>query len=349
MRRSVSPTASTARIARSAFSQAILAMSALGEAALQQFRDQMREAADVLQAQRLRAAEEVGADADVVDPGGLDEIDDMVGDLRKRRLRRGAVAGLDLLQLRFRVARQRRLAVAVARALEPIAQRLADEAGHEGRHDDAAVRLQPLQHVVRRIARVVAQRKGVGVRKEHGRFADVQQHAQAGVAHMRAVDDHAKPVALADHGAAEGVETVVARRVGGGIDPVERLVMAGDQHSRAGGAPDAQRRQRIFEADAALDDDERGDLAGLARALEVRRRAGGVEHVGVSLLDAQNGVDLFERRARRVGRARRLERRPELRADETVAQARNVGVAALVDARSGRRRTRRLWRSRPGG
>ena len=149
---------------------------------------------------------------------------------------------------------------------------------------------------------------------------------------MRAVDDHAEPVAFADDRAAEGVETVVARRVGGGVDPVQRFVVAGDQHARAGRMPDAQRRERIFQPDAAFDDDVGSDLAGGACALEIVGERGGVEHVGVRRLDAQDGVDLFERRARGMRGAGRLEGGPELRADTALAQAGNVGVAALVHA-----------------
>ena len=54
------------------------------------------------------------------------------------------------------------------------------------------------------------------------------------------------------------------------------------------------------------------------------------KHVRMRLLDAADEVDLLERGAGRMGRAGRLERRPELRPDHAFAQARDVGVGALV-------------------
>ena len=70
----------------------------------------------------------------------------------------------------------------VARALEPVAQRLRDEARHEGRHHDAAIVLQAAQHVVGRVARMIAEREGVGMRQQDRRLADVEQPADALVA-----------------------------------------------------------------------------------------------------------------------------------------------------------------------
>ena len=52
----------------------------------------------------------------------------------------------------------------------------------------------------------------------------------------------------------------------------------------------------------------------------------------MSLLDAANEVDLLERGARGMGRVGRLEGGPELGPDEPIAQTRNVGVGALMDA-----------------
>ena len=180
---------------------------------------------------------------------------------------------------------------------------------------------------------MIAKREGVGMRKRDRRFAHVEQDADPLVAHMRAVDDHAEPVALGDHGAAEGVEAAMARRIGRRVDPVERLVVAGDQHARAGGAPDAQRRQRILEPDAAFDDDVGGNLAGLLCARKIGGAAGGQENVGMRRLDAMDDVDQLECRARGMRGAGRLERRPELRADFSRAHPRDVGVALLAHAR----------------
>src|ERR1700683_4095796 len=86
-----------------------LGQIALGEAAFQQFGEEMRKAADVFEADRLRAAEKIRADADVIDSGGFHEIDDMVGYVGERRARRGALARLQFRHLRLRIASERRL------------------------------------------------------------------------------------------------------------------------------------------------------------------------------------------------------------------------------------------------
>ena len=52
----------------------------------------------------------------------------------------------------------------------------------------------------------------------------------------------------------------------------------------------------------------------------------------MGFLDAADEIDLLERGARRMGRVGRLESGPELRPDHAFAQARNVGVRALMDA-----------------
>ena len=61
------------------------------------------------------AAEIVRADADMVDARRRGEALDVVGDLFERRLRRRAVLGFELGELRLRVGGERRLAVGVAR------------------------------------------------------------------------------------------------------------------------------------------------------------------------------------------------------------------------------------------
>ena len=68
----------------------------------------MREAADMLESLRFEAAVIVGADSDVIDAGRLDQINDMVGDLRQRRARRRPLARLDRGDPRFDVGDRRR-------------------------------------------------------------------------------------------------------------------------------------------------------------------------------------------------------------------------------------------------
>src|ERR1700722_541262 len=53
-----------------------------------------REGADMLEAERLGAAEEIRADADMIDSCRSDEVDDMVGELIERRARRVRALGL---------------------------------------------------------------------------------------------------------------------------------------------------------------------------------------------------------------------------------------------------------------
>ena len=95
--------------------------------------------------------------------------------------------------------------------------------------------------------------------------------------------------------------------------------------------PDAQRTQPVLEAHASFDCDERRDLAHGLCAGVVRSLARRQEHVGMIFFDAANEVDLLQGRSRGMGRICGLERRPELRPHHAFAQARNVGVRALVD------------------
>ena len=95
--------------------------------------------------------------------------------------------------------------------------------------------------------------------------------------------------------------------------------------------PDPQRAQGVLEFDSALDRDERGDLAERLRLRVVRRPPRRKKDVRVRLLDAPDEIDLLERRPGGMGGPGRLERRPELRPDHSLAQARDVGVGVFVD------------------
>ena len=179
---------------------------------------------------------------------------------------------------------------------------------------------------------MVAERKGVGMRQSHRRFGHVEHPAHRLMRRMGEVDHDAEPVEFADDRPPEGVEAAVARRVGRGIHPVKGFVVAERHQPHAGCAPDPKRAQRILEPHAAFDRDEGGDLAHRLRPRVVGRLPRRQEHVGMSLLDAADEVDLLERGARRMGRVGRLEGGPELRPDHAFAQTRNVGVGALMDA-----------------
>ena len=57
---------------------------------------------------------------------------------------------------RFGIGDDGGLAIAAARSREPLAKFLRNEAGHESRHDEAAIVLEAAQHVVGRVARMIA-------------------------------------------------------------------------------------------------------------------------------------------------------------------------------------------------
>ena len=86
----------------------------LGEAATQQLREQVRKPAHIFQSDWRGPAEIVGAHANVVEAGGLNQAHDVVGDLLEARLWRGAVVGLEFGQLGLRICGERRLPVAIA-------------------------------------------------------------------------------------------------------------------------------------------------------------------------------------------------------------------------------------------
>ena len=227
----------------------------------------------MLQPDRLRAAEEIRADADMVEPGGLDEIDDVVGDLRSVALGAAPWRCSASAICALGSSPTRRLAIGVARALSQLRTSWLTKPGTK-----VAMTMPPLSFS--RFSTSSGALRGwsqsvnaLECERKIGASLTSSSMRMPVVAHMRAVDDHAEPVALADHGAAEGVEAVVARRVGRRIDPVQRLVVAGDQHARAGRVPDAQRRQRVLQPDAALDDDVGGDLAGRCARARNRRRS----------------------------------------------------------------------------
>src|SRR5579863_7718434 len=248
------------KIARGDFGERRFAKSAP-----KQLGEEGRKAGDAFKAERLRAAEEIRTDADVIDARGLDQVDDVVDELRQTRPRRRTFLCLHRGERLLGIDAGRRLAVPVAGSSEIVAQSLRDEARHESRHDDPAIVLQSREHVVRRIARMIAEREGVGMRQRDRLLADVEDLAHRLMRDMGAVDHHAEAIKLADDRAAESAEAVRARRIRRRIDPREALVVAKRHQPRAGGLPDPQGAERIFQADAAFYGDERGDLAGAFR------------------------------------------------------------------------------------
>ncbi len=303
----------------------------VGIAAPVELGDQMRKARHVLETARLRTAEEVRADADVVDPDPADEVVDVVAQLfeRRDRLRPGTADVIALRSVRLGRA-PLELAEGVGDRPVPVPDRLRDEVGHEGDHDEPGVRGDALQHVVGHVAGMVAQRGRVRMRP-HDRRGGFVEHVVHGVrGHMGEIDDDPEPVEFAHQRPAEGAQSVRARRVGRAVDPGQRLVVAERDEAHARGVPDAQGAERAFEPDRALDRQERGDQSAPTRPRHVRGARRVQEHVRMGDRDVAREVDLFEREpSRRLRRGRHIGR-PELRRDLARPKTRDVGVVARV-------------------
>ena len=78
-------------------------------------------AAHVFEPNRRSPAEIVRAHPNMIEASSLDEAHDVVGDLLEARLRRRAMLGLQFGQLGLGIGGDRRLAVSVARAAQPVA------------------------------------------------------------------------------------------------------------------------------------------------------------------------------------------------------------------------------------
>src|SRR5262249_51279567 len=130
-------------------------------APLQQFRDERRIARHIGEAVgEVLGAVEIPADPDVIYPRHLAHVLGVVGDLGQRCPRRGVAA---------RVLRPRLPAGLVpgfqpaplhlgVEPQVPLPALLGDEGGHERDHADALVARQPGEHLVRHVARMIAQR-----------------------------------------------------------------------------------------------------------------------------------------------------------------------------------------------
>ena len=135
------------------------------------------------------------------------------------------------------------------------------------------------------------------MRQRHRRLGHVEHTAHGVMRRVGEIDHDSEAVELANNRAAKGIETIIARRVSGGIDPIERFVVAKRHQAHAGSVPDTQGTQRILKPHAALDRNEGGDLAQGFRFGVVRSPPRREEHIGMGLLDAADEVDLFQRGA----------------------------------------------------
>ena len=174
-----------------------------------------------------------------------------------------------------------------------------------------------------------------------GACGHVERGAHRARRHVRQIDEHAEPVHLAHDLAAERREPVVLRAVERGVGPVERHVV-GERHvARAHVVVEPQERQRVLDRVAALEAEERRDLPRLTLPLARASAVGAHCELGILRDHAPRDVDLLELDAGVARRARhralrlvhRLARlagdvdRPELRADVTRLEAREVGHA----------------------
>ena len=261
----------------------------------------------------------------------LGEVFDMVAILRQRRLRAraglGGDLGLDLVMVNAFGA----LAVLVLGRAVPVARGLADEIRHEGRHHHAAVAGDAVEHVVGDVARVVAEREGVGMRPDQWGAGDVERVMHHLRRDMGEVDDHAELVHPAQHVLAEAGEAVMARGVGGGIAPVGGVVVAERHQAHAEIVIGVERVELAIDRRAVLDGHEQGDAPLGFGSLDIGGGEAGAEDVRVTLEDVAHQRDLGEREAGRIGLFRRDIGREELRRHLAGLHARDVGVALGMD------------------
>ena len=126
---------------------------------------------------------------------------------------------------------------------------------------------------------MVDQGAGARVGEDHRRLRDVEDLAHHVRRDVREVDQHAQPVHLAHHLAAERREPAVRRRVGRRVGPVG-VPAVGERHvAHAELVVGAQRAEAVLDRLAALHAQERGDLALLPGALDVGGAGGEEERV----------------------------------------------------------------------
>ena len=166
--------------------------------------------------------------------------------------------------------------------VHPLSTLLVEEAGDERHHHHSAGIAHPGQHVVGHVARVVAQRPRRGVREERRRDRHVQRRVHRRRRDVRQVGEHAEPVELADHLAAEVVEPADPRLVGRAVRPVGVADVGERQVPGAERVQHPQHAQRVADQVAALDTGQGRDAPGGHRPLHVVGVQGQHEVVGVA-------------------------------------------------------------------
>ena len=154
----------------------------------------------------------------MVDSGHLADVLDVPHHVVDRRVRFGVAPDAFL-----EVCRERRVVEPVhalgarvdTRRVGPLADGVVDELRHEGHHAHAAVAWEQTQDIVGHVAHVGGLRKGAGVAEDHRRGRRRQRVAHRAGGDVREVDEHAEPIALANHLPTEGRQPTEPRRLGG--------------------------------------------------------------------------------------------------------------------------------------
>ncbi|GAA1605009.1 hypothetical protein GCM10009828_034970 [Actinoplanes couchii] len=241
----------------------------------------------------------------MLDPGHLPDVFDVVGDVfhGHRRDRAGAVP--------FPGPALRR-----------------QERRHERHHAHPAVAGQPGQHVVRHVARVAADRPRRRMTEDHRGAGGVQGGTHSGVGDVRQVDEHADPVHLGHHLAAEVAEPADPGHVGGAVRPAGVLVVGQGQVADAQLVQHPQDGQRVADAVPALGPDQAGDPAGPERRLQSAGGRHQLQPVREPAVHLPDQVDLLQRahHGRRRGQVTRHVDGPELGADPPRRQPGQIGA-----------------------
>ncbi|GIE27016.1 hypothetical protein Ait01nite_000610 [Actinoplanes italicus] len=164
---------------------------------------------------------------------------------------------------------------------------------------------------------------------------------------MRQVDEHADPVHLSDHLAAEVVEPAEPGCVGGAVGPRDVLLVGQGQIPDAQLTEHPQDRQGVADAVAALGTEQPGDPSRPERGLHAVSRRHELEPAGVAAVQRVHQVDLLQgpdHGSRRRQVAGHVDR-PELGAHPPGGQSRQVGTGQwlmpvereLVQVRRGER------------
>ena len=209
---------------------------------------------------------------DVVDASDLADVIDMVGDLRdasarvRVRFLPGGDAGIDCFLV---VETQPQVLEGSRAALLPGRVAGSDELLEEVHVDDPAVLRQQPEHIVRDVAGVRGDRRGVRVRENHRRAADAQRIAHRVGTDVGEVDEHPEAIHLAHHRFAELRQAVVLGAVGRRVCPLHGVPMGKRHVARAQLVEDSQRGQRLLNHVAAFDADQRRDATGAVNALDI--------------------------------------------------------------------------------